>query len=88
MGARSFEKPLKADFAFVYAKQADYIGNLTYSLTARNFNPVMAMAADVVIAEAQDIVPVGGDTTRCRNDASRAGRSPDHPGAQPWMRKP
>jgi acetate CoA/acetoacetate CoA-transferase alpha subunit len=58
---RSFvlEKPLRADFTLLNAKQADYIGNLTYSLTARNFNPVMAMAADVVIAEAQDIVPVG-----------------------------
>jgi acetate CoA/acetoacetate CoA-transferase alpha subunit len=53
------EKPLRADFTLLNAKQADYIGNLTYSLTARNFNPVMAMAADVVIAEAQDIVPVG-----------------------------
>jgi acetate CoA/acetoacetate CoA-transferase alpha subunit len=53
------EKPIKADFAFLYAKQADYIGNLTYALTARNFNPVMAMGADVVLAEAQNIVPVG-----------------------------
>ncbi len=53
------EKPLKADFAFVYAKQADYFGNLTYALTARNFNPVVAMAAKVVVAEAQSIVPVG-----------------------------
>ena len=53
------EKPIKADFAFLYAKQADYIGNLTYALTARNFNPLMAMAAGVVLAEAQNIVPVG-----------------------------
>ncbi len=53
------ERPLKADFAFLYAKQADYIGNLTYALTARNFNPLMAMAAGVVLAEAQNIVPVG-----------------------------
>jgi acetate CoA/acetoacetate CoA-transferase alpha subunit len=53
------EKPLRADFAFLYAKQADYLGNLAYALTARNFNPVMAMAATVVIAEAQSIVPVG-----------------------------
>ena len=58
---RSFllEKPVKADFAFIYAKQADYLGNLTYALTARNFNPIMAMAATVVLAEAQSIVPVG-----------------------------
>ena len=53
------ERPLKADFALIYAKQADYLGNLTYSLTARNFNPLLAMAAAVVIAEAQSIVPVG-----------------------------
>jgi acetate CoA/acetoacetate CoA-transferase alpha subunit len=53
------ERPIKADFAVLYAKQADYIGNLTYALTARNFNPLMAMAAGVVLAEAQNIVPVG-----------------------------
>ena len=53
------EKPLKAEYAFLYAKQADYLGNLAYALTARNFNPLMAMAATVVVAEAQSIVPVG-----------------------------
>jgi acetate CoA/acetoacetate CoA-transferase alpha subunit len=53
------EKPLKADFALICAKRADYLGNLTYALTARNFNPLMAMAATTVIAEAQEIVPVG-----------------------------
>jgi len=53
------EKPLKADFAYLNAKQADYIGNLAYALTSRNFNPLMAMAAQEVMAEAQDIVPVG-----------------------------
>jgi acetate CoA/acetoacetate CoA-transferase alpha subunit len=53
------EKPLKADFAFIQARQADYLGNLAYALTARNFNPLMAMAAEVVMAEARDIVPVG-----------------------------
>ena len=53
------ELPLKADFAYVHAKQADYLGNLAYALTARNFNPLMAMAAGVVMAEAQNIVPVG-----------------------------
>src|SRR4051794_3295708 len=53
------ETPLRADVALLNAKQAVYIGNLAYAMTARNFNPVMAMAADVVIAEAQDIVPVG-----------------------------
>lgn len=53
------ELPLRADFALVNARQADHIGNLTYALTARNFNPLIAMAADVVLAEPQEIVPVG-----------------------------
>jgi acetate CoA/acetoacetate CoA-transferase alpha subunit len=53
------EVPLKADFALVSARRSDYRGNLEYALTARNFNPMMAMAADVVIAEADEIVPVG-----------------------------
>jgi len=53
------ERPLKADVALVNAKRADYYGNLEYALTSRNFNPVMAMAAATVIAEAEDIVPVG-----------------------------
>ncbi len=53
------EKPLKADFALIAAQRADYQGNLDYSLTARNFNPVMAMAAATVIAEADEIVPIG-----------------------------
>jgi|APFre7841882724_1041349.scaffolds.fasta_scaffold02446_6 acetate CoA/acetoacetate CoA-transferase alpha subunit len=53
------ERPLRADFALVAAKQADYVGNLCYQLTAQNFNPIMAMAADIVIAEAEEIVAVG-----------------------------
>ncbi len=53
------ELPLHADFALVQAFLADYLGNLTYVLTARNFNPVIAMAADTVIVEAEHIVPVG-----------------------------
>jgi len=53
------EPPLRADFALVQAFFADYIGNLYYALTGRNFNPVIAMAADTVIAEADNIVPVG-----------------------------
>jgi acetate CoA/acetoacetate CoA-transferase alpha subunit len=53
------ETALRADFALVHAFLADYIGNLSYALTARNFNPVMAMAADTVIATAENIVPVG-----------------------------
>ncbi|MBV8458469.1 MAG: 3-oxoacid CoA-transferase subunit A [Acetobacteraceae bacterium] len=53
------EKPLRADFALVHAFIADYLGNLGYALTARNFNPVIAMAADTVIVTADNIVPVG-----------------------------
>lgn len=53
------ELPLRADFALVNAWRADHIGNLTYAMTARNFNPLMAMAAKVVIAESKEIVPVG-----------------------------
>lgn len=53
------EKPLHADFALIHAKESDYYGNLNYSFTAQNFNPLMAMAASVVIAEPRDIVPVG-----------------------------
>jgi acetate CoA/acetoacetate CoA-transferase alpha subunit len=53
------ETALHADFALVQAFLADYLGNLSYALTARNFNPVIAMAADTVIASADNIVPVG-----------------------------
>jgi acetate CoA/acetoacetate CoA-transferase alpha subunit len=53
------ETPLKADFALVQAFMADYMGNLVYALTARNFNPVIAMAGETVIAEVEQIVPVG-----------------------------
>ncbi len=53
------ETPLRADFALIQSFLCDYSGNLTYVLTARNFNPVMAMAADTVIVEAEHMVPVG-----------------------------
>jgi len=53
------EMALRADFALVQAFLADYLGNLGYALTARNFNPVMAMAGETVIAGADNIVPVG-----------------------------
>jgi len=53
------EAALRADFAIVQAFLADYLGNLSYALTARNFNPVIAMAAGTVIACADNIVPVG-----------------------------
>ena len=53
------ETALRADFALVQAFLADYLGNLGYALTARNFNPVIAMAADTVIVCAEHIVPTG-----------------------------
>jgi 3-oxoacid CoA-transferase subunit A len=54
-----FERPLTADFALVKAFRGDPYGNLVYRRTARNFNPVMAAAAAVTIAEVEEIVPVG-----------------------------
>ena len=61
IGGRHYllETPLRADFALVNAFLADYYGNCTYTLTARNFNPVIALAADTVIVQAENIVPVG-----------------------------
>ncbi len=53
------ETPIRGDYALIAARQADYVGNLEYSLTAHNFNPVMALAADHVIAEPEHIVPIG-----------------------------
>jgi acetate CoA/acetoacetate CoA-transferase alpha subunit len=53
------ETAIRADFALIHAFLADYLGNLSYALTARNFNPVMAMAAQTTIATADNIVPVG-----------------------------
>jgi acetate CoA/acetoacetate CoA-transferase alpha subunit len=53
------EAALRADFALVNAFMADYLGNLSYVLTSRNFNPVIAMAADTTIVCAEHIVPVG-----------------------------
>ncbi|MCM3761431.1 3-oxoacid CoA-transferase subunit A [Alkalihalobacillus oceani] len=53
------EKAIKGDFAFIRAKKADRWGNLVYNKSGRNFNPVMAMAAKVTIAEVDEIVEVG-----------------------------
>jgi acetate CoA/acetoacetate CoA-transferase alpha subunit len=53
------ETALHADFALVHAFVSDYQGNLVYALTARNFNPVIAMAATTVVVTAEHIVPVG-----------------------------
>jgi 3-oxoacid CoA-transferase subunit A len=54
------EGPLTADFAFVHAWKGDRAGNLCYRRTARNFNPVMATAARVTIAEVEELVDPGG----------------------------
>ncbi|KIL75590.1 CoA transferase subunit A [Bacillus badius] len=53
------EEALTAEVAIVYAKQADEYGNLVFDKSARNFNPLVAMAADVTIVEAEQIVPNG-----------------------------
>ena len=53
------EMPIHADFAFIKAQNADALGNLTYRLAARNFNPIMAQAARTTIVEVDEIVPVG-----------------------------
>ena len=52
------ETALHADFALVHTLLSDYLGNLAYALTARNFNPVIATAATTVIVSAEQIVPV------------------------------
>ena len=54
------EYPIKADYAFIAAYQADTIGNLVYRKTARNFGPVMATAAALTIAQVEEIVEPGG----------------------------
>jgi 3-oxoacid CoA-transferase subunit A len=54
-----FEKPLHADFAIVKAWKGDRHGNLVFRKTARNFNPLMAMAGKVTIAEVEELVELG-----------------------------
>ncbi|MBU8771435.1 CoA transferase subunit A [Cytobacillus oceanisediminis] len=54
-----FEKAIKGDVAIIKALKADTLGNLIYDKTARNFNPVMATAAKVVIAEVDEVVEAG-----------------------------
>ena len=53
------EYPIKADFALIKAQQGDRWGNLVYRKTARNFGPIMAMAADCTIAQVGEVVPLG-----------------------------
>ena len=54
------ESPIHADYAFIKAERGDRWGNLTYRMTARNFGPVMAMAAKVTVATVHEVVPLGG----------------------------
>jgi acetate CoA/acetoacetate CoA-transferase alpha subunit len=60
-GGRDYllELPLRADVAIINAQRADRLGNLVYYRSARNFNPLIALAADLVIVEADEIVDVG-----------------------------
>lgn len=60
-----FEKGLRANVAFIRAWKADTAGNLTYRMTEQNFNRAMATAADLVIAEVEEIVPVGQLDPNC-----------------------
>lgn len=53
------ERPIRGDFALIACHHADYAGNLAYVLTAHNFNPIMALAGETVIAEPEHIVPIG-----------------------------
>lgn len=53
------ERPLRADLALIRAHQADRLGNLTYRLSARNFNPLIALAADITLAEPDELVDIG-----------------------------
>src|SRR5262245_14379489 len=53
------ERPITADFAFVHAWKGDRLGNLAYRRTARNFNPIMATAGRVTIAEVEHLVDPG-----------------------------
>lgn len=54
------ENPIKADFALIKACKGDRWGNLVYSKSARNFGPIMAMAAGVTIAQVSEVVALGG----------------------------
>jgi 3-oxoadipate CoA-transferase, alpha subunit len=59
------EKPLRGDVALIKAEKGDRWGNLVYRKSARNFNPVMAMAADLVIAQVREIVELGALDPEC-----------------------
>lgn len=53
------EKPLKADIAIIFGSKVDTRGNIYYNYSTRNFNPLMATAADMVIVEAESLVEIG-----------------------------
>jgi 3-oxoadipate CoA-transferase alpha subunit len=59
------ESPLHGDYAFIKAERGDRWGNLTYRMTARNFGPVMAMAAKTTIATVHEVVPLGSLDPEC-----------------------
>ncbi len=59
------ERPLRGDVALIKALKGDRWGNLVYRKSARNFNPVMAMAADLVIAQVKEIVELGALDPEC-----------------------
>ncbi|MBV9116860.1 MAG: CoA transferase subunit A [Acetobacteraceae bacterium] len=59
------ERGLRGDLAVIHAWKADPEGNLTYRKTARNFNPVMATAASVTVAEVEELVPLGSLDPDC-----------------------
>jgi 3-oxoadipate CoA-transferase, alpha subunit len=60
-----FEKPLRGDVALLRAHRADRWGNLAYRKSARNFNPVMAMAAELTVAQTKQIVELGDIDPEC-----------------------
>jgi len=60
-----FEKPLRGDVALLRAHRADRWGNLTYRKSARNFNPVMAMAAELTVVQAKELVALGDIDPEC-----------------------
>ncbi len=53
------ERPLRADLSLIRAHRADPLGNLTYQLSARNFNPLIALAADITLEEPDELVETG-----------------------------
>ena len=59
------ETPLKADIALLHGAKVDKKGNVFYNATARNFNPLMAMAAEMVIIEAEEVVEIGDIDPNC-----------------------